>query len=77
MTRLPAWTQPVLFALLTTGFASSMVAGIATYRAIGLPPDFLMRWAAAWLWSWPVAFPARYVIAPHVRRLLARICSSA
>ena len=52
-----------------------MVAGIATFRAIGLTPDFPLRWIGAWLWSWPVAAPAMYVIAPFVRRLLARWCA--
>jgi len=74
MRKLPGWTQPILFALLTTAFASFMVAGIATYRAIGLEPDFAMRWISAWLWSWPVAFPAMYVAAPRVRWVLGRIC---
>ncbi len=75
MTKLPAWTQPALFATLTTGFASFMVSGIATLRALGPGPGFLASWIGGWLWSWPVAAVAMYFIAPHVRRLLARVCA--
>ncbi len=75
MTRLPAWTQPILFAVLTTAFASCLVSGISTWRAIGLTSEFPLHWLGAWLWSWPVAAPAMYFIAPHVRRLLGRACA--
>ena len=74
MTRLPAGAQPVLFAILTTGFASFMVAAIATARAIGAGPGFFHAWIAGWLWSWPVAATAMYCVAPGIRRFLARIC---
>lgn len=74
MGKLPGWTQPVLFALLTTAFASFMVSGISTYRAVGLVADFPRQWFGAWLWSCPVAFPALYLIAPVVRKFLSRIC---
>jgi hypothetical protein len=75
MSKLPGWTQPMLFATLTTGFASFMVSGIATLRALGPAPGFLANWIGGWLWSWPVAAVAMYFIAPHVRRLLARVCA--
>ena len=75
MSKFPAAMQPALFAILTTGFASFMVSGIATLRALGPAPDFLANWIGGWLWSWPVAAVAMYFIAPHVRRLLARVCA--
>ncbi len=74
MKKLPAFTQPVLFATLTTAFASFLVSGISTWRAVGFAPDLPLRWINAWLLSWPVAAPAMYFIAPRVRRLLARVC---
>ena len=73
MMKPPAWTQSFLFAALTTGFASFMVSGIATLRAIGPGPGFVANWIGGWLASWPVATVAMYFIAPHVRGLLARI----
>ena len=74
MRKLPAWTQAPLFAILTTGFASFMVSGIATLRALGVGPGFLASWIGAWLYSWPVAAVAMYFIAPRVRRLLLWLC---
>ena len=52
MSRFPAAMQPALFAILTTGFASFMVSGIATLRALGPAPGFLANWIGGWLWSW-------------------------
>jgi hypothetical protein len=76
MTKLPAWSQPMLFATLTTGFASFMVSGIATLRAIGAGRGFLANWLGGWLYSWPVAAVAMYFIAPYVRRLPAAVCET-
>lgn len=73
MPKLPAWTQPALFAMLTTAFASFLVSGLSTWKALGLGPDFPFRWLEAWLTSWPVAAPAMYLAAPPVRRMLARM----
>lgn len=73
MMKLPNWSQPVMFAVLTTGFASFLVSGISTWRALGLTPGFPMGWLLAWLSSWPVAALAMYLIAPSVRRLMARL----
>ena len=76
MTKLPAAAQPALFAILTTGFASFMVSGISTLRAIGFVAGFFESWIAGWLYSWPVAAIAMYFIAPYVRRFLAAICDA-
>jgi len=76
MTKLPAWAQPMLFAVLSTGFASFLVSGISTLRARGAGSGFIESWMAGWLFSWPVAAVAIYIVAPHVRRLLAAICAT-
>jgi hypothetical protein len=73
MTRLPPWTQAVFFAVLTTCFASCLVSGISTLRAVGWTPEFPLSWLKAWMMSWPVAAPAMYVVSPPVRRMLARM----
>jgi len=73
--KLPAWTQPALFATLTTGCASLLVAGVATLRALGPAPGFVGAWLAGWLFSWPIAAVTMYFVAPHIRRLLNRICA--
>lgn len=63
-----------LFALLLSCVMSCLVSGVATFRSIGLPPDFLARWLVeAWLPSWAVAFPAAWFFAPVVRRLVESV----
>ena len=69
--KLPSWTQPIVFGGLLSGLMSLMVSGVATYKAIGLPNDFVTTWMSAWLPSWAVAFPAVLIVAPIVRRLTA------
>lgn len=70
---LPARFAPVLFGFILSGLMSCVVSGIATLRALGVPPDFLLQWGGAWLFSWAVAFPTVLVMAPFTRRLVARL----
>lgn len=70
---LPARLAPFLFGFILSGLMSCIVSGIATVRALGLPPDFLLQWFGAWLPSWAVAFPTVLVVAPVTRRLVARL----
>lgn len=74
MPKIPRRFAQTLFGLLLSGFMSFIVSGVATFRALGLPPNFLVLWAGAWLSSWMVAFPVVLVVAPLVRRLVASLC---
>lgn len=70
---IPARYAPILFGLLVSGFMSFMVSGVATLRNEGLTSDFLSSWLAAWWPAWLVAFPVILVVAPAVRRFVARV----
>ncbi|MEQ8656509.1 MAG: DUF2798 domain-containing protein [Hyphomicrobiales bacterium] len=70
---LPQRFAPVLFGFILSGLMSLLVSGIATWRALGLPPDFFTLWIAAWINAWIVAFPAVLVVAPITRRLVAKL----
>ena len=76
MARLPARFELPLFAFLLSGLMSCLVSGVATFNAVGLADAFLAKWGTAWLSSWLVAFPAVIVVAPLVRRLVARLIES-
>ena len=71
--RLPSRFGPPLFGGLLSGTMSLLVSGVATWRAIGLGPDFVIVWINAWLAAWPVAFVAVMVVAPAVRRIVAAV----
>ncbi len=77
MAKLPARWRPLMFAILTTGFASFMVSGISTLRALGPGPGFFVAWIEGWLCSWPVAAVAMYFISPYVRGLLTQMTHEA
>ena len=65
---IPRKYGPQLFSLVLSGLMSLIVAGISTYRAVGLVPDFAGMWVSAWLTAWLVAFPALLVVTPVARR---------
>ena len=69
----PKRLEPVAFGLLLSGLMSLLVSGVSTALAIGLGAGFATAWIGAWLPSWAIAFPAVLVVAPLVRRTLARI----
>ena len=71
--RLPARFGPILFGLLLSGFMSLIVSGVSTANARGLAPGFGGDWMASWAFSWAIAFPAVLLVAPFVRRLVARL----
>ncbi len=69
----------VTFGLLLSGMMSFIVSGIATARALGFaaiaatPADALTTWLGAWVVSWSIAFPVVLVVAPFVRKIVARL----
>ena len=75
--RLPSRFGPPLFGALLSGSMSLLVSGVATWRAIGLGPDFVAVWINAWLAAWPVAFAAVLVVAPAVRRIVSALVEPA
>lgn len=70
---IPQKYAAVLFGLLLSGAMSLLVAGISTFRAIGLAPDFAAVWGDAWLGAWPVAFPVVLVVAPLTRKMVGAL----
>lgn len=74
MNKLSARLAPILFGLMLSGLMSLIVSGVATFRAIGLVSDFGLIWLTAWAPSWSVAFPTVLVVAPFVRRMVAKVC---
>lgn len=71
--KLPAHFEHSLFSLLLSGLMSLLVSGVATWSALSGHDSFAAKWLNAWLHSWLVAFPAVMVIAPLVRKLVARL----
>ena len=73
MGKLPARFAHTLFSLLLSGLMSLLVSGVATWSALDGHGGFAAKWLNAWQHSWLVAFPAVMVIAPLVRKIVARL----
>ena len=69
----PKKFAPALFGFILSGLMSLLVSGIATYRAVGLAPDFVGMWTTGWVTSWLVAFPVVLVVAPLTRRMVGAL----
>lgn len=67
---IPGKYGPLLFSLILSGLMSLLVAGISTFRAIGLVSNFANLWSSAWLTAWLFAFPAVLLVTPLTRKVV-------
>lgn len=71
--RIPVRFAPLLFGALLSAIMVSLVSAFVLLVNQGLRPDFLVTWARSCLTTWPVAFIAVTLVAPWVRRVVARV----
>ena len=71
--RIPARFAPLLFGALLSAIMVSLVSAFVLLVNQGLQPGFLAAWARSCATTWPVAFIAVTVLAPWVRRIVARL----
>lgn len=70
--RLPAKHFHLVFSIIMGAIMVFIVTFVITAANMGFPPDFLARWAKAFLLAYVVAVPVIYFVAPFARRLSAR-----
>jgi len=71
--RLPARYAPLLFGALLSAIMVALVSAFVLLTTHGATPDFALRWARSCATTWPVAFVAVTLVAPLVRRVVARL----
>lgn len=71
--RLPVRYAPILFGALLSAIMVAIVTAFVLLTSQGLHPGFLAQWARSCLTTWPVAFVAVTLLAPWVRKVVARI----
>ncbi len=71
--RIPVRFAPLLFGALLSAIMVSLVSAFVLLVNQGLRPDFLGTWARTCATTWPVAFLAVTLVAPWVRRVVARM----
>lgn len=74
--KIPARYAPILFGAVLSAIMVALVSGFVLATSQGLQAGFLARWAASCLKTWPVAFVAVTLLAPWVRRFVARVTAS-
>jgi len=71
--RLPAKYGNLLFGGLLSSIMVTIISGTVVAVNQGLTPDFPHQWFNGFATAWPVAFPTVLVVAPRVRKLVARL----
>jgi hypothetical protein len=75
--RIPAKYSNLLFGGLLSIIMVTIISGSVVLANQGLTPDFLRQWRKGFLTAWPIAFPAVLVVAPLVRKIVARLTEPA
>ncbi len=70
---IPARYAPILFGFLLSGIMSCIVSLVASVKNVGLGAETVNAWLGAWAFAWPVAFTIVLVVAPFVRRVVAKL----
>lgn len=64
---------PVLFSAILSAVMVAIVSGYVLVTTQGIQAGFLTMWLRSGLRTWPIAFPTVWVVAPLVRRVVARL----
>ena len=71
--RIPVRFAPILFGALLSAIMVAIVSAFVLLTTQGFHPGFAMQWLKSCATTWPVAFVAVTLIAPWVRRVVARV----
>ena len=63
----------LLFGGILSGIMVTIISGAVVLVTQGLTSDFPVRWAKGFVTAWPIAFPTVLVVAPMVRKWVAKI----
>ena len=71
--KFPARYSHLLFGALLSAIMVMIVSGTVVLVNSGFNHDFFVRWFRGFGTAWPIAFPTVLIVAPLVRRVVARI----
>ncbi|SDW81099.1 DUF2798 domain-containing protein [Marinobacter mobilis] len=71
--RIPARFAPILFSALLSAIMVCIVSAFVLAISQGIHPGFARQWVTSCLTTWPVAFPTVAIVAPLVRKAVARM----
>ncbi len=70
--RVPARYAPLLFSGLLSSIMVAIVSAFVLLTNQGWTTGFPAAWLRSCLTTWPVAFPTVAIVAPFVRKVVAR-----
>jgi hypothetical protein len=71
--RIPARFAPIVFGALLSAIMVAIVSAFVLATTQGLHAGLPAQWARSCLTTWPFAFPTVTLVAPWVRRVVARV----
>lgn len=74
--RIPARFAPVVFGALLSAVMVAIVSAFVLATSRGLDSGFLALWTKSCLRTWPIAFVSVTLLAPQVRRVVARVTAT-
>ncbi|MHB2167039.1 DUF2798 domain-containing protein [Alsobacter sp. R-9] len=57
-----------IFPILMSGVMAFLMTALVTALNVGFPPDYMKRWAIAFVVAWPCAVVAAFIAIPIARR---------
>ena len=70
--RIPVRFAHILFGALLSAVMVAIVSAFVLAQSQGVQPGFASQWISSCLTTWPVAFVSVTLLAPVVRRVVAR-----
>lgn len=71
--RISARFAPILFGALLSMIMVAVVSAFVLATSQGVHPGFLAQWTKSCLTTWPMAFVTVTLVAPVVRRTVAKL----
>jgi len=71
--RIPTRFAPILFGALLSMIMVAVVSAFVLATSQGVHPGFLAQWSKSCLTTWPMAFVTVTLVAPLVRRTVAKL----
>lgn len=71
--RVSARLAPLLFGAILSAIMVAIVSGFVLAVSQGVHPGLPAQWVRSCLMTWPIAFPTVTIVAPWVRRVVARV----
>lgn len=75
--KIPARYSHVLFGGMLSLIMVSIITCVVVLATHGLNADFPGHWLKGFSTAWPVAFPTVLVVAPFVRKVVAKLTDAA